>query len=58
MHTAVFIIHVDLMELLVPAASLMSSSAWQTKPATGEPRDNLDHIALLYNQDYHQGSTG
>lgn len=27
-HTAVFIIHVDLMELLVFAASLMSNSAW------------------------------
>lgn len=49
MHTAVFIIHVDLMELHVPAASLMSNSAWQTKPATGEPGDILDHIALLYN---------
>lgn len=56
-HT-LFIIHVDLMELLVPAASLMSNLAWQTKAATGQPRDNLDPIALLHNQDYHQSSPG
>lgn len=47
------------MELLVPSSFVNVQLCMANKTKQQEsPGAGLDHIALLYNQDYHRGSTG